>query len=423
MRIPGRSPIRLGPLLAVMLLSAGCAELPELPTAAPTHPPYEATPADYQAVRDLLDRRATAALQGDETGFLATVDPRVEKLLDQQRTIFDNLQQLPMTSLSYRVKDVQNDPDEVRNDGVLFAPKVVEVAQMEQAHRTPVSHPTDMTFVRHQDRWVVGRDRAAPVTRYSRPWFGGPVSVAVGRSVAVVIEKDGPTGADDLLERVKKARTVIKADLKAVQDAEKGKVPLLVDATNNGKPPGDTFDDEHGAAAVTYRVDAVGPGKTIWKPFATIVVKDNPVASNRLAIDDRTLRHELSHVYGPILVPTWVKEGLAEHLSRCEANICDEDEDREELLAHERALPDDDEWGEEGAIDYAISHAAVSWLIEEHGGLAKFIEFCNDFFSHRPQGSTDYNDGTDEALRASYGITEKELVAGAWDWFERLPSG
>ncbi|GGU28995.1 hypothetical protein [Nocardioides albus] len=421
---------RLGVLLAASfaVLAAGCADLPELPegarpSAAPSHPPYAATPADYKAVQDLLTRRAGAALKGDEAGFLATVDRRDQKLVDQQQTIFTNLQQLPMKSLAYEVEETEHTPDEVRNDGVLFAPKVVEVARLEEAHRAPVASSTDMTFVRHDGGWVIGRDRAAPTERYSRPWFGGPVTAATGRSVVVVTEREGPTEAAELLDRVTTARAEIKEDLRSVWRGEAGETPLIVDATFNGQPPGGTFEGDDGAAAVTYWVDAVGPPRSDMSSLAGAVIKDNPTATNRLATDDRTLRHELSHVYGPALVPTWVNEGLAEYLSGCASNICGEDEQRDKLLAHERAIPGDDEWGEDGSIDYAISHAAVSWLIEENGGLKKFLEFCNDFFLHKPGGREDFHDGTGKALRASYGLTERDLIEGTWGWFEDLPTG
>lgn len=430
MKIRARVPIRLGVLLAATLavLAAGCAELPELPqgsrpSPAPSHPPYAPSPADYEAVQDLLTQRAGAALKGDEAGFLATVDRRDQKLVDQQQTIFANLQRMPMKSLAYKVEDTEHTPDEVRNDGVLFAPKVVEVAQIEEAHRAPAAHPTDMTFVRHDGGWVIGRDRPAPSRRYSRPWFGGPIAAATGRSVVVVTERDGPTGATELLERVATARAEIKDALETVWRGEVGETPLLVDATYNGQPPGDTFEGDDGAAAVTYWVDAVGRPKSDMAILAGAVIKDNPAASNRLATDDRTLRHELSHVYGPALVPTWVNEGLAEYLSGCEANICGEDEQRDRLLAHERAIPGDEVWGEDGPIDYAISHGAVSWLIDENGGLRRFLEFCNDFFLHKPSGSEDFHDGTGKALRASYGLTEKQLIDGTWAWFEDLPAG
>ncbi|MEU0313268.1 hypothetical protein [Nocardioides sp. NPDC006273] len=410
----------LAVLAFLAFLTAGCADLPggASPSPAPSHPPYDPTPADYKAVEDLLAQRATAALEGDEAAFLATVDPRDQKLVDQQQTIFTNLQHLPMKSLAYEVKSLDHTPDEVRNHGVLFAPLVTEVAQLEEAHRAPVANATDMTFVRHDGGWVIGRDRPAPEDRYSRPWFGGPVEAATGRSVVVVTERDGPTSAAELLDRISAARAEIKETLEPVWRGEQGEEPLLIDATYNGQPPGDTFEGDDGAAAVTYWVDATG----FMSGFAGAVVKDNPVATNRLATDGRTLRHELSHVYGPALVPTWVNEGLAEYLSGCESNVCDEDEQRDELLAHERAIPGDEEWGEDGSIDYAVSHAAVSWLIDENGGLDDFLEFCNDFYLHLPSGTDDFHDGTGKALRESYGITEKQLVDGTWSWFERLPS-
>ncbi|MFE7225127.1 hypothetical protein ACFU7D_10115 [Nocardioides sp. NPDC057577] len=401
-------------LAIVTLLAGGCAELP---SAAPSHPPYEPTNADYAAIEVLLADRATAALAGDETAFLATVDARDQKLLDQQQTIFANMQQIPMKSLAYEVKTIDRTPDEVRNDGVLFAPVIAEVSRIEEAQRAQVSNATDMTFVRHEGSWVIGRDRAAPEDRYSRPWFGGPVSAATGRSVVVVTERDGPTSAAELLDRVDTARADIKAALASVWTGEKNETPLLVDATYNGQPPADSFSDDNGAAAVTYWVDAIGP----MSGFAGAVVKDNPVANNRLATDEHTLRHELTHVYGPAVVPTWVSEGLAEYLAGCKANICGEDEQRDVLLEHERAIPYDVEWGDEGSIDYAISHAAVSWLIDENGGLEKFIAFCNDFYLHLPSSSGDLHDGTGKALKASYGLSEKQLINGTWSWLEDLP--
>ena len=416
-------------LAALLAVTAGCAEIPGIPgggarpSAAPSHPAYDPTAADYAAVEKLLAARATAALQGDEAAFLATVDARDKKLVGQQKTIFANLQELPVTSFAYDVKSTEDAPDEVRNDGVLFAPRVVEVARLEQAHRGPVTNATDMTFVRHDAGWVIGRDRAAPTGRYSRPWFGGPVEAATGRSVVVVTELDDPDGAEKLLSRVTSARLAIKKTLRSVWRGEDAEVPLLDDATYNGQPPGNTFEGNGGAAAVTYRVDTTGPAKTTVSPFAGTVIKDNPVASNRLTTDDHTLRHELTHVYGPVLVPTWVREGLAEHLAGCRSNVCGEDKERDRLLAHERALPTDDEWGEEGQTDYAISHAAVSWLIDENGGMEKFLGFCNDFYLHMPSGSDSFHEGTGKALQASYGLTEKQLLNGTWTWFEALPSG
>ncbi|MEU4450928.1 hypothetical protein AB0F44_06330 [Nocardioides sp. NPDC023903] len=65
-------------MLAVLaFLAAGCADLPRGagPSPAASHPPYDPTPADFEAVEDLLAQRAEAALEGDEAAFLATVDP------------------------------------------------------------------------------------------------------------------------------------------------------------------------------------------------------------------------------------------------------------------------------------------------------------------------------------------------------------
>jgi hypothetical protein len=53
-----------------------------------------------------------------------------------------------------------------------------------------------------------------------------------------------------------------------------GEPPLLIiDATYNGQPPGDTFEGDDGAAAaVTYWIDASGS----MSGLAGAVIKDNP---------------------------------------------------------------------------------------------------------------------------------------------------
>ena len=59
--------------------------------------------ADFRDLRDLLARRASAVLHHRQQAFLATVDSRQPTLLRQQRTIFQNMTQLPLAALAYPI--------------------------------------------------------------------------------------------------------------------------------------------------------------------------------------------------------------------------------------------------------------------------------------------------------------------------------
>src|SRR5689334_1260369 len=71
------------------------------PSASPTK--FEPTRDDFQRVGEVLRTRAQAVRAHDERAFLATVDPQQPALVASQRTLYENLAQLPIASLSYSV--------------------------------------------------------------------------------------------------------------------------------------------------------------------------------------------------------------------------------------------------------------------------------------------------------------------------------
>ena len=105
-------------------------------TAGGDDEPYQPTDEDRQQVRALLRTRANALEQGDRPAFLATVDPDDDKLVKQQTTLYDNLQLLPVESVSYSVDDSAGYPTaDVEGDDPVFRPLVLEQVRLDVDER------------------------------------------------------------------------------------------------------------------------------------------------------------------------------------------------------------------------------------------------------------------------------------------------
>ena len=85
---------------------------PSSPTSAPSS--SEVTPKDFAAIRTLMASRARAVVAGNENAFMATLDVKRPAFLSAQRVMFENLQDLPVSAMSY----------EVGNSGLTPAPGI-----------------------------------------------------------------------------------------------------------------------------------------------------------------------------------------------------------------------------------------------------------------------------------------------------------
>ena len=111
-------------------------------TAGGDDEPYQPTDEDRQQIRALLRTRANALEQGDRPAFLATVDPDDDKLVKQQTTLYDNLQLLPVESVSYSVDDSAGYPTaDVEGDDPVFRPLVLEQVRLDVDERPVTQHP------------------------------------------------------------------------------------------------------------------------------------------------------------------------------------------------------------------------------------------------------------------------------------------
>lgn len=389
------------------------------PVAVPLVQPERAHPtsADYQAVRRLLAVRAKAVLAGDRAAFRDTLDISDKHLLERELTVFDNLQDLPVTSLSYAVGATDTAPDPIGHAGVAFAPTVVEHIGLDQAAEGAIANTTDLTFVRRGGRWLLAADNPGAGHNDAQPWLGAAVDVAVGRSVVVVADEHARVPAKQLLSRITHERAAV---LRALGTHDQ--VHLLVDATTTGEP--DRLNDRGSetAGAVTYGVFSSDGVDTDHTSLAGMVVKTNPDHPDAFAGSPETIRHELTHALDRdmLLAPTWVREGLAEYVAGYEDNISTPERALgRRLVEHERALPSDRDFGLHPDADYAISHAAVTCLIRRHGGMDGLKLFGEAYWTvaHGRHGDAD----TDRALRAAYGISEQQLLDETWDWLAHLP--
>ena len=393
-------------------------------TAGGDDEPYQPTDEDRQQIRALLRTRANALEQGDRPAFLATVDPDDDKLVKQQTTLYDNLQLLPVESVSYSVDDSAGYPTaDVEGDDPVFRPLVLEQVRLDVDER-PVTNTLEDTFVQRNGAWLLGAESVPGKYRddrepQSRPW-AGPVPIAVARSgrLLVVTDRDGEVAPQSLADD-------IADDIRF--DAEALGIPatydVLVDATTVGDAHAMNSVDDQEAAAVTFGVGAFQPGG--YSRRAGMRIKVNPDEAARVAADDQVMRHELTHFLTLERLagaPTWIKEGLAEWTSTAPSTLSDlvvEGDAYEHVMDVRRRLPTGGRWGLDPQADYLIGRAAVTHLVDEYG--AERVLALGAAYRRIP--GDDPDEKTDGVLRKAFGISEAALVAATWAELGTLHQG
>jgi hypothetical protein len=148
----GRWAVLLALLALCCGLLAGCSGGDDEPIDAATT--GSVSPAEAQR---LLDRRATAILDGDLKAFLATLDPTNPRLQARQRQYFANLQDLPLGALSYTV--LKSDwPEQLRAKSwgrYVSIPQVKVSTQLAEFDAAPVNRITGFAFARKAGKAVI----------------------------------------------------------------------------------------------------------------------------------------------------------------------------------------------------------------------------------------------------------------------------
>ncbi|WP_299034952.1 hypothetical protein [uncultured Pseudokineococcus sp.] len=186
-----------GLVLAAVLGASGCqggAVLEASATASTATAPTStaraaaATTAEREdALRQLLDERASAVLAGDVEGVLATTDPAATAFRERQADTARGLARVPLGSWSYEVQGegpglgdgrrAELGPDAWVAD-VVLSYRVAGVDPVDQRRQQ------SLTVVRRDGRWLLAGDADGP----GRPdvWDLGPVDVVEGRRTLVV---------------------------------------------------------------------------------------------------------------------------------------------------------------------------------------------------------------------------------------------
>lgn len=416
MKRPYAARWRLGLALAPVLLVAACGGSSSGPASQPG---YDPTHADFAQVRSLLASRAAAVLHHDEAGFLATVDDRDPALVREQRTLFENMSQLRVASLAYAMDpSVELEPGPVRGAGPVFRPQVYEFLQIAGTMQHPVSNALQLTFVRDGRRWLVGAETAASDNdafdaAQERPWFGKPIA-ATRLDDLTVLDDRGQRDALRPLAAAIHADIVFDAHQLGIQPSYQ----LLVDATSNGNATTFSNLSTEQAGAVEFALDEVHRhDPESFQALAGHAIKLNPQHAGAYAADTGLLRHELTHFLLHEYTgdnPKWLVEGIANWMeyypdAYSERSVVPAFYHR--LMSADRELPSIGLFNVDPDVNYEIAQAAVAWLVG-HYGMPKLLALMKAYQTHY-QG-VDVDALTPQMLRLVYGVTERQVVAGAF---------
>lgn len=304
--------------LAAVLLLAGCTGT-EPPAGAPPAAPAPSDappPGSDESLRDealaLVEAREQALQRGDRRAFLATVDPDALTFTATQARWFDNLAQLPLTDVSLELGD-EDDMSRVHGEGALQLPVDVTM-RLDGFDRRPVTQPQVYTFNRVDGEVVLSNDRNIQ-SDAQHDWLPAPWDIT-----RIEVRRSGPVLGIFDEDTVPYADTVM-TDLVAAREEIRDFIPtwsgrfVAYDITDlqamAEMSQMETWDTGGVAFPVLER-----PGSRRVASYRFMVnpdVADSPLQRGFL------FRHELVHVaLGGIDAhsPTWLREGIAEYVSR-----------------------------------------------------------------------------------------------------------
>ena len=409
-------------VLATTALLAGCAQSSSGGTG-PTRQhagesSYQPTRSDFHDLRAMLARRAWAVLHHREHAFLATVDDHDPSLVAGQRTMYENLVQLPLVSLAYTM-DVGSllVPADLGDSAAALRPVVVEQLQIRGTMTAPVSNAVDQTFVRRGGHWLLGAETdpsqgESGQTAGERPWYGHPIVARSDGPLTVLVDKFRSATLDDLTREIADDIDV---------DASLLDVPtqhaILVDATSNGASTSFSTLSKEQAGAVTFGLSHTNASGDRYLRSAGLAIKVNPRDVGRLASSTPLLRHELTHFLLHRYLsssPRWLSEGIAnwvEYYPDDYPALQLRGDLYGRVMHSDRELPTLGVFNYDPDVHYQVAQAAVAWLIYRYG-MRKLLDLMRAY----RLGYQDVNVDaiTPQMLRRVYGLTEKQVVDGAF---------
>lgn len=305
-------------VLALALLPlAACSDDPPPPTSSGAA--YEGVAAQMQTT---LDLRAAGLRRHDVARFRRSLDRADATLIGDQQVYFDNIEQLPVGKLRYRLDDSTITPVEGTDD---YWAEVTLVLRLDGYDAVPARTRGRFRFTPSSDgqRLVIA---ATSDRRWStdhpgnaQPWDLGPVRVKQAVGVLGVFDDETVADAAEVLDAASSGRydvrSVVAADDSPVSS---GVVVYAVhDPAFLRGLAGQTVGDPDRADGLTIAVpaDSHDPARGV----ASYRVYLNPrVLTQQPAVLGRLVRHELTHAtLGDRArgVPLWLNEGVAEYVS------------------------------------------------------------------------------------------------------------
>ena len=379
-------------------------------------------------IRDLLERRATAMLEGDRAAYLATNDPADRGFAERQRRLFDGFQQLGLASYDLTLS-LDTWPDlttalEVARYGADAEPHVVHVEEryrLEGYDRQPALEDLYLTFVLRPRGWHVASDTDLDdVTLYSgrKLWEFGPIVTKESRHFLYVSHPDQKDASGPVLEAAERA--LERVDDRWLLDWPE-RVPILVPSTTEElrRIIQATFDLD---VFVAFAYSGVDRNRG-WDLNGHRIILNWPVFSRfSETTQEDILTHELLHVATRELVgpatPAFVDEGIAEWVAGDDDTLQLADEVEEG--GFDQALPQDFEFltGPDPAIlaAYEESYTAVQFAVDRFGtdAVADFYRLLGQ--PRVAAGTSRYH--TDRAMQAAFGMGYGTFEDRWADWVE-----
>jgi hypothetical protein len=309
----GRPAVLLIVLALVGTLVSGCSDDGDQSLLGAKQP---VSLADEQHV---LEQRAAALLDGNLPRFLATLNRSDKQLVRRQRRYFENLQQLPVETLTYDV--LKSDwPSGLRAPGwgtQVAIPQVRLSLKLQGYDAVPVQRITGFAFAPKDGRTVI----VSELTGAGKPFPGSNpapwdlVRIHVRNDLETLqLYDEGTWGrAGAVAAALRDGVTHIKAEVPYGWD---GRAVVYVFSrprvlnSFDGVPGGNI---EH-LGAMTFPMYAV-PGQPTVAGIRFTLLPSSLRAGGVFL--DRIIRHELTHVAlgeHDDGVPVWFAEGLAEYM-------------------------------------------------------------------------------------------------------------
>lgn len=267
----------------------------------------------------ILNQRARAVRDRDADLFLARVDKRNPGLVARQRRYFDNLVQLPLATLSWRVSAQQWDgvTPAARWGRDVQVPRVRLTTQLKGYDAVPVVRTVGLVFSFRNGRATIVSDRTRagkPLLEGTpAPWDLTAVTVRAGRGVLGIFDETTRASAPAVLaavqsgiDQIDRALPFSWPDRAVVYSVASPRV--LASFTD---VPGGTLENLGALTFPTYA--QTGRGQVA---STRMLVMPSSVQAGEPFLG-RITRHELSHVAIGTRddgAPAWVSEGVAEYL-------------------------------------------------------------------------------------------------------------